>query len=283
MSAQLFADEEIDVLFKTLDASEEPLTKSRLRQALPSGRFKLPESRITEILAELQRRELVFRFNPYGGKHERYWTRRLDEYARITLLAALAGSPVTRAELVKKTDGRLKDFPEDKRRAMLNELVKEGAVRKWPALIGGRSELFSTRAPDSRVYFQHVLASLRRKLDLSEDQLIADVAALLADLRARAADALPPPDPAQAILDAIARLAPPSSPGAVVSTRTLRQAVNEQFPEKAEFDRAVLELAAQEKLAVHYHDFPASLSPGELDELVTDGRGNFYIGVALRS
>lgn len=287
MSAQQFSSEEIDILFKALDAAEEPLTKNQLRQALPSGPYhKLPEARIAGILDELVRREQAFRFKPYGGKHERYWTRPIAEYARRTLLAALAGPPLTRGEIQKKTAARLKDYSEEKRRALLNELINQGAVQKWPRLIGGRSDLFGARQPESRIYLEQALGYLRSKLSRSEDQLIADVAALLAELQAKAEDEFPPPappEPGQAILDAIARLAPPSSPGAAVSVRMLREAVKTQIPEKEAFDRMILDLAAQEKLAVHYHDFPASLSPGELDELVTDGRGNFYIGVALRS
>jgi hypothetical protein len=52
--------------------------------------------------------------------------------------------------------------------------------------------------------------------------------------------------------------------------------------EKQLFDRAVLELARQGRLSLHRHDFPSSLSPAERDELVTDGAGAYYVGMALR-
>jgi hypothetical protein len=33
---------------------------------------------------------------------------------------------------------------------------------------------------------------------------------------------------------------------------------------------------------LHRHDFPASLTAAEKDELIRDTQGNYYVGVALR-
>ncbi|MFN0086241.1 MAG: hypothetical protein ACKVX9_12710 [Blastocatellia bacterium] len=289
MSAQQIADEEIEVVLRTLRAADEPMTRSQLRQALPSGRFKLPDGRIADILAELMRRELVFQFKPYGGKHERYWTRRIDEYARITILAAFAGNPLTRSDFVKKTAARLKDITEDKRRALLNQLVKEGAIHRWPPLIGRSAELFSTRQIESQVYFRHVLGLLENRLGIPKERLLEEVAglqvrqALIVSADALAAPPAGAPDYNQILLDGMVRLKPSSANGALVSLTELRRFLREQIPDKASFDAAVLRLAEQETLALHYHDFPASLSPNELEELVTDGCGHFYIGAALRT
>jgi hypothetical protein len=67
--------------------------------------------------------------------------------------------------------------------------------------------------------------------------------------------------------------------GALVGARDLRRAVRMQ---KTQFDRAVLELARQGRLSLHRHDYPASLSAAEREELVTDGSGSYYVGMALR-
>ncbi|HQZ69058.1 MAG TPA: hypothetical protein PLY87_28420, partial [Planctomycetaceae bacterium] len=67
--------------------------------------------------------------------------------------------------------------------------------------------------------------------------------------------------------------------GALVSARVLRTAA--KIP-KAEFDTLVLQLSRQGKIALHEHDFVGSLSSEERDELVTDGHGNYYVGMALR-
>jgi hypothetical protein len=51
---------------------------------------------------------------------------------------------------------------------------------------------------------------------------------------------------------------------------------------KEEFDRQSLALARAGHLSLHQHDFPGSLSPERLAELITDGAGRYYVGLALR-
>ncbi|HEU4404767.1 MAG TPA: hypothetical protein VFS43_05695 [Polyangiaceae bacterium] len=52
--------------------------------------------------------------------------------------------------------------------------------------------------------------------------------------------------------------------------------------DKEEFDRAALDLAKAERVVLHYHDYPTSLPPEELAQLVDDGAGTYYIGIARR-
>jgi hypothetical protein len=78
------------------------------------------------------------------------------------------------------------------------------------------------------------------------------------------------------ILEAITRLQPPGQKRALVSIRELRRTMNLS---KKDFDRAVLSLASQGKVALHHHDFPTSLSQAEREALVQDERGTYYIGV----
>ena len=78
------------------------------------------------------------------------------------------------------------------------------------------------------------------------------------------------------ILQGITRLQPPGQRRALVSIRELRRSVNLT---KSIFDKAVLSLAFQGKVALHHHDFPASLAPDERDEMVRDEQGTFYVGI----
>jgi hypothetical protein len=72
---------------------------------------------------------------------------------------------------------------------------------------------------------------------------------------------------------------PGAQHGALVTSRELRRAARLN---KADFDALALELARQGRLVLHRHDFASSLSPEEKDELVSDGQGNYYVGLALR-
>jgi hypothetical protein len=84
------------------------------------------------------------------------------------------------------------------------------------------------------------------------------------------------PETEQLILQTITRLQPPGQRRALVSIRELRRSMN--LPKK-DFDRAVLCLASQGKVALHHHDFPTSLSQAEREALVQDERGTYYVGI----
>ena len=68
-------------------------------------------------------------------------------------------------------------------------------------------------------------------------------------------------------------------PGALLSVREVRQ--RSGLP-KAVFDALALSFASKNLVTLHHHDFPASLSASERAQLVEDGKGTFYIGIALR-
>ena len=75
---------------------------------------------------------------------------------------------------------------------------------------------------------------------------------------------------------------PAAANGAPVSLRELRRSMDFQNVSKSAFDRAVLRLADEGKVALHRHDFPTGLSIEERSELVSDGTGDLYVGIALR-
>jgi hypothetical protein len=84
------------------------------------------------------------------------------------------------------------------------------------------------------------------------------------------------PDAEPLLLKAMTRLQPFGQRRALVSIRELRHSVGLA---KGVFDRVVLSLALQGKVALHHHDFPSSLSPEERDELVRDEQGTYYVGI----
>lgn len=67
--------------------------------------------------------------------------------------------------------------------------------------------------------------------------------------------------------------------GALVSARDLRKHAGMG---KEEFDDHVLKLAAEGKLMMHRHDYPAGLTDKELAELVKGPEGRYFVGMALR-
>jgi hypothetical protein len=77
-------------------------------------------------------------------------------------------------------------------------------------------------------------------------------------------------------LDAVSTDNPP---GALLSVRDVR--ARARLP-KAVFDALALSFASKNLITLHHHDFPSSLSAIERAQLIEDGRGTFYVGIALR-
>jgi hypothetical protein len=56
----------------------------------------------------------------------------------------------------------------------------------------------------------------------------------------------------------------------------------EKAKAKADFDQAVLNLYRDRRVYLDRHDHPMRLSDAERKDLVTDGAGNYYVGITLR-
>lgn len=281
------SNEEIEELLAILQKTDEPMTLDALCKK--AGQ-RLSKKRIEQVLDHLVGERRVYRLKPARGAAHLYSLRSPEDYAReVVIPRTLAGKPLTRADLEKKIKSKLRDLSEDRRKSLVGGLLKEGAVHEWPPLIGGRSKLLSTRQAEARFYIEEALTKIRKKLGLSQDQLIEGMQSLLPlpDRSQGAPEPAPvrqpiPHDLSQIVVDRMVRIKPAAATGALVSLTELRRALKDEIPEKDIFDQTVFRLAEDGRVALHQHDFPASLSRTELDDLVTDGRGNYYVGVAFR-
>lgn len=91
------------------------------------------------------------------------------------------------------------------------------------------------------------------------------------------------PSPENLLLEQLTTVEPSAMRGALVSVQKLRKTPALCNWDKRTFDRVVLQLATEERIALHRHDFPGSLSETDRAELVTDDHGNCFIGLALRT
>jgi hypothetical protein len=88
-----------------------------------------------------------------------------------------------------------------------------------------------------------------------------------------------PADPEARLLWAVDRVAEGEPEGALLLVERVRARAG---LEKGAFDQAALALARAELVALHYHDYPASLPASKLAEFVVDEEGTYYIGIARR-
>jgi hypothetical protein len=274
---------EIEVVLKTLRQADEPLTVAKLSEKLPPGSYKLSQSRLEFLLEEQVSLQRVHRFEPYRGKSPRYWTNDVEHYARESTMNLLRErGPLTLGRLWEALKSRLKDYSKSRQQHLVKKLVQEKQISEWPPSLGGRTKLFDARPPDPRYYLDDAISKISKKLGLPREEVTEATREIWSQGQPAAPiPALSKVDLGQLILQRMVRIEPAAAAGALVLLCDLWKSMKQDVPDKASFDRSVLHLAEQGRVALHHHDFPSSLTQHERDEMVLDGR-IYYVGISLR-
>ena len=270
-------------------AAVEALSPQALAKLLPAS-HKVSAKALLPVLEECVENGTFHRIPPATAKGKpRYWHADVMEYGNRAIIKALGSKgPQTAANLKKAAKG-LSDV---QFRQVFDSLVGSRAVHRHPPLGKSRKELFGSRPPSPEKYLQEIGTQLTKIVgqltaaNVPRDELrralvqIAEAAGIpfSGQLPRDGASTVTQP----ALVDLIAlmkSIEPRAERGALVGSRDLRRAAR---LDKAAFDRAVLELARQGRVSLHRHDYAGGLSPTEQDELVTDGAGKYYAGIALR-
>lgn len=269
-----------------LRTADEPLTAKEIAGTLTTP-MKFPEKDLDPILKECTAAGLIHSIPPKTAKSkERFWGQDFLEYGRRRVLETLKlKGPLATAKL----QTTLKDLDKGQFDRVLSSLEERGAVFRHPPRKSG-PELLGSRPPAPEDYLKEVQTLLTKVVTTLRSANVPLDALRRAIVQLAEGAGIPfgagmstPPAPAKPItVDLIAlmqRLEPGVERGALVGIRDLRQAAG--MP-KAQFDELMLHLARDGRLSLHRHDYPASLSAAERDDLVTDAHGQFYVGVALR-
>ncbi len=268
---------EVEVVIKALDQTMQPVTANRIRELL-TGPFKVSEERLTQLLEEQVSAGRIHRFAPSGrSKQPRYWSRNIEDYAREQMLALLGQRPQTQSEILRKLKTKLAGYGEEKLKGILSRLVGDKDAQHLPPLIGGRAARYGTKPPDPRDYLEDAFAKLSKKLGISRDEII-NAARSLAPKPVNNTQS----DLSEKLLARMVQVKLAAAQGGLVPLNELWQSLQNEGWDKAGFDRTVLSLAENYRVSLQRHNFPASLNEQERAELVADGLGNYYIGIALR-
>ncbi len=278
-------------VLEALSKTEVPVTAKELlpRLALP---FPLSEADLVPILEACANAGELQRIPPATkASKPRFWNHDVLELGRRFAMQVLK----TKGPLAKaKLQTALKGFDADQFGEIFAGLQASRVIYPHPPLTKTGAVLFSTIPVAPEKYLVPVGKSLAQvvarlqEVSVSPDDLRRAVVQMIEGAGvslgtwSAGGHAATPPVPATTAVDLIAimcRIEPGAERGALVGARDLRRHAG--LP-KAAFDEAVLQLSRQGRVSLHRHDYPASLSPEERDELVTDGLGNYYVGVALR-
>ena len=265
------------------------MTASQLSKLLVAP-HKLSEAKLMPILDEFVAASTLQTFSPKSAKGKRrYWDRDISELGRTLIAAALDKKGPQSAADLRKAAKQLNDADFQ---SVFQGLIDSRALIEHPPLPKKKSGLFGNRPPSPEPYLKAIGLQLtkavsqltsanvsREELHRALVQLVEATGVPFSATSPERNGELPRRGPVVDLVSLMKRIEPAAENGALVAARELRRAAN---LEKPQFDQAVLDLARQGRLMLHRHDFAAGLSTSERDELVTDGAGTYYVGMALR-
>ena len=260
------------------------LKRSQLKKALPKP-FQRVHEHALSLLRELAARGEIHRWSK--GSVERFYAR--DPIATLDEVVPreLAFGPLDVRALKDRVEAAAMGHGEVVKEWLKSALARAIVFEHAPGSPRSKEKRYG-REPDLRLLLKAPIAALRKALvgmdarGISRGQVAA---AILEELGVSSAPLSPPsngatnPGAKRELLDALGKLAAASPPGALLSIRELRRRISMG---KGQFDATALSLSKEGAVSLHFHDHPASLPENERNELVQDGRGGHYVGIALR-
>jgi hypothetical protein len=286
-----------DELLLDLARLESPLAAAQVAKGLKLP-LKVSEADAATVLESLVEAGSLHRHPAAtAAGRPRYATRSVEAFRRAALLSAVARTgPLAETKL----KGLVKGISFDDFRALLDALLRERQLFAHPPVGRTGKVLFGGRPPAPEAYLTEVetvlgrAVSRLRECGVDADELRRAVVGVVeragvsfggarggssSTERVSVAESLPD------LIDILRELDPAADRGGLVATRDLRRGAERKQGariDKRAFDAAVLSLSREGRLSLHRHDHASGLSETERDELVTDGAGNYYVGVAIR-
>ena len=262
------------VVSAAFERASGPLTIAALKKALTKP-FRVQNS-LRDTVLRLVAEGRVHRW-PGTAKSDKYWIHEPGAFTRGKIIEVLHPEPQSAAEIAKKL--KTWGLTAKALQATLKELVAGRQAYPHPPLKGS-SLRWALQPPAPQQLLKKTLKAFRdesstlAKRGFPREQLDQAARRLLGGTDG----AIPADDSLGEIprrLLGIMRLA---STGGAIPLRELRRLT---FIAKAEFDAAILTLRDTGWVHLHYHDHAAAIDEDERYDLVTDGRGHYYVAAGL--
>lgn len=254
------------LILEALQRSTKALDAAQILKALPTP-YRSPSLEIMPLLDRLEGEGKIWKWGE--TKKPRYSIVSPGERARQNMLDALR-APLSAPKLKEIVGRRLQGYPYSEKgkllTAILHALVAEGAVLKLPA----RGIQYSR--PAAKPAFAEALATIQR-----------DYAHIPAAEAYRAFEQIFGPEFTleERIQRAVLTVEPRARTGGVAWAPDVRARIAPPV-EKEVFDAAILGMARNGLLHLHEFSGYLQLSEQQRQDLVFDGQGKYYGGIALR-
>jgi len=290
-----------EVILRALSLQAKPVTISRLRASVPAP-FRGKPAAFQACLEPLVESRRVWLYPSGTPAPPLVWDRSPDVFAETVICAALSKQPLSLGDIEKKTRTQLKGLSPTDRRAIIDRLLAQGRLFRWPRKPRVRTDKLGLHPPEPQAYLAPALAALNKA--------IAQVAAAFAEVgihpsqthaaalaavqaqdwaqdtrpRKSAVSAAAPLDDGAIVTllgERMAMIDSRSRHGAPVLIGDLRPALDFLFPVAADFDAALVRLERAGRVTLLRYDPALAAQPLEPSSLVSDGHAT-YSGVSLR-
>ena len=145
-----------------LAASDEPLTVSKIRAALPTALRQTPLEELNGILRQETAANRLHEYPKYRSQQERDWDRPMPVHVVYLLRVALEERPLPWSELRRK----LPAYAQEQALAVVEREIHEKRMHRHPRQPGKRAgEPFGIRPADPKDYLRHELSGVFNNLE----------------------------------------------------------------------------------------------------------------------
>jgi len=145
---------------RALAASEEPLTISKIRAALPAGQRRIGLEELADLLRRQTAANVLYPYPKYRSAQDRFWDRPMPVHVANLLRAALEEGPLAWPQLRRK----LPDYAVAQAEVVLQEQVAQGRLHRHPPAGSRSGERYGVTPPDAREYLRRELPVLFRRI-----------------------------------------------------------------------------------------------------------------------
>jgi len=271
-----------DVIVRTLQSVDEPVTPASLRSQLP-GPYQISVVDLTQTLQTLTQQGRAHRFAPYRGKSDRFWTRSLRDYATLLLTTQTVDQFETKSFWVKKFKARLKGLSDKDLGDLIQQLVRSGQMHSG-RFLGGTSDRFSASPIDARALLENALDRIASRFSMSPSdvrKLVGPVTHSTHQAPAETPAVAETPIRAQSLITEALHELRPGGGGSIVPIVELRRFLEFKLGREA-FDSALQQMERDGQIDFTLHPDPTSLDDSARQDRTLDDRGKIYDMLIVR-
>jgi hypothetical protein len=276
--SRVYSNEELEQVAREVIARASGLAASDFKKQLDTE-LKKSDKLVVAAALRLVARGECYRW--VQAKKMRFFATDPFDALASAVSTTVATEPMTEATLKAQLEARHRGFG-DLLKAWLKGALSRGDVFLHPPAKGSKLKRYG-REPNVEALLKKVSAELVKALSSTigqkvERRLVLEALAATLGVPVVCVDTSRA-EARERFLVELFRLGLEGRAQGLLSVRELRGRLT--F-DKTTFDSIALELARDELVSLHYHDYPASLSVDEREELIAAPSGQYYVGIALR-